>query len=73
MADFKYVIVENLGVLSESPKGWKKEVNRISWNGAEPKLDIRDWSPDHEKMGKGISLSDAEVKALRGILEGLTS
>lgn len=72
MADFKYVIVENLGVLSESPKGWKKEVNRISWNGAEPKLDIRDWSPDHEKMGKGISLSDAEVKALRGILEGLT-
>jgi hypothetical protein len=64
MADFKYEIVEELGVLSESAKGWRKELNRISWNGGEPKLDIRDWSPEHEKMGKGVTLTNDEAKAL---------
>ena len=56
MAEFKYEITRELGVLSESKSGWTRELNLISWNGAEPKYDIRDWSPDHEKMGKGISL-----------------
>ena len=56
MADFKYEIVEELGVLSENSKGWRKELNLISWNGAAPKYDIRDWSPEHEKMGKGVVL-----------------
>ena len=51
MADFKYEIVEHIGILSESAKGWTKELNRISWNGGEPKYDIRDWAPEHEKMG----------------------
>ena len=46
MADFKYEIVEHIGTLSESAKGWTKELNRISWNGGEPKYDIRDWAPD---------------------------
>ncbi|MBR3642962.1 MAG: hypothetical protein IKN57_05580, partial [Parasporobacterium sp.] len=49
MADFKYEIVKHIGVLSESGKGWTKELNVISWNGANPKYDIRDWAPDHEK------------------------
>ena len=53
MADFKYEIVEHIGTLSESAKGWTKELNRISWNGGEPKYDIRDWAPEHEKMKKG--------------------
>lgn len=53
MADFKYEIVEHIGTLSESAKGWTKELNKISWNGGEPKYDIRDWAPEHEKMGKG--------------------
>ena len=68
MADFQYEIKETMGVLSESPKGWKKELNLISWNGAEPKFDIRDWSPDHEKMGKGITLTSEEVDELYKIL-----
>ncbi len=68
MADIKYEIVEALGVLSTSPRGWTKELNKISWNGADPKYDIRDWSPDREKMGKGITLTEEELKALKGLI-----
>lgn len=69
MAEFKYEITQELGILSESKSGWTRELNLISWNGAEPKFDIRDWSPDHEKMGKGISLNVDEVDKLKKILE----
>ena len=64
MADIKFDIIEECGILSESAKGWKKELNLISWNDAIPKYDIRDWSPDHEKMGKGITLTKEEAKQL---------
>jgi len=64
MADIKYEIIETLAVLSEGNKGWKKELNLISWNGREAKFDIRDWSEDHTKMGKGVTLSPAEMKIL---------
>lgn len=69
MADFNYEIMEELGVLSESVSGWTKELNLVSWNDRPAKFDIRDWSPDHEKMGKGITLSNEDVKALKEILE----
>ena len=65
MADIKYEIVEELGVLSENARGWRKELNLVSWNGAQPKYDLRDWAPEHEKMGKGITLTAAEVKELK--------
>ena len=68
MADVKYEIKEEMGILSESTRGWTKELNLISWNGATPKLDIRDWAPNHEKMGKGITLSQEEVKKLYDLL-----
>lgn len=68
MSEIKFGIVEHLGVLSESEKGWKKEINLVSWNEREPKYDIRDWSENHEKMGKGITLSEDEAKRLRNIL-----
>ena len=68
MADFKYEIVEELGVLSENTKGWRKELNLISWNGAAPKYDIRDWSPEHEKMGKGVTLSEEEYESLKKLM-----
>ena len=68
MNEIKYEIIEQLGVLSESDKGWKKELNLISWNDREPKYDIRDWSENHEKMGKGITLSNDEAMKLRNIL-----
>ena len=68
MADFKYEIVEELGVLLENTKGWRKELNLISWNGAAPKYDIRDWSPEHEKMGKGVTLSEEEYESLKKLM-----
>ncbi|WP_443721501.1 YdbC family protein, partial [Ruminococcus callidus] len=55
MAELKYEIVENLGSLGENARGWSKEVNLISWNEKEPKYDIRDWAPDHSRMGKGVT------------------
>lgn len=68
MAEIKFEIKEELGKTSESAKGWTKEVNFISWNGAAPKYDIRDWAPNREKMGKGITLTAAEAETLYKIL-----
>ncbi|MDR0921717.1 MAG: YdbC family protein [Lactobacillales bacterium] len=65
---FKYEITEELVVLSENARGWTKELNRVSWNGGEPKYDIRAWAPNHEKMGKGITLTDEEFLTLRKAL-----
>lgn len=66
--EIKFNIVEKCGVISTSKKGWSKELNRISWNGASPKYDIREWSEDHTKMSKGITLTDAEMENLIDIL-----
>ena len=65
MADIKYEIVNHIGVLSTSPSGWTKELNVVSWNGGQEKYDIRDWSPDHTKMSKGITLNEEEIGQLR--------
>lgn len=71
MLDIKYEITKELGVLSENAKGWSKELNLVSWNDREPKYDIRDWSEGHGKMGKGVTLTADELKALRNILNTL--
>ena len=68
MADIKYDIVKELGVISESAKGWTKELNLVSWNGGAPKYDIRDWAPEHEKMGKGVTLTKDEAQELCKLL-----
>ena len=68
MSEIKFEIKENIGTLSESAKGWTKELNLVSWNGATPKYDLRDWAPEHEKMGKGITLSADEVQELFKLL-----
>lgn len=71
MAEIKFEIVDTLGVLSESAKGWKKELNLVSWNGREPKYDLREWSQDHQKMGKGVTLDENEFAQLRNILQNM--
>jgi len=71
MAEIKYEIVKELGVLSEGSKGWTKELNLISWNDREPKYDIREWAPNHEKMGKGVTLSNEEAKNLYEVLKNI--
>ena len=68
MAEIKFEIKETVGVIAESTKGWKKELNLISWNGKEAKYDLREWSPNHEKMGKGCTLTEEEAKALKALL-----
>ena len=64
MAEFTFEIEEHLLTLSKNEKGWTKEINRVSFNGAPAKFDIRSWSPDHTKMGKGITLSNEEFQVM---------
>ena len=71
MADIKFEIKGTIGVISESAKGWKKELNLISWNEKEAKYDIRDWDSEHKKMGKGLTLSVEELKKLIELLNGM--
>jgi hypothetical protein len=68
MAEIKYDIIQTIAVISESPKGWTKELNLISWNGRDPKYDLRDWAPNKEKMGKGITLTNEELLNLKATL-----
>jgi len=73
MADFTYDITEEIAVLSTSAKGWTKELNKVSYGGRPAKFDIRDWAPDRESMGKGVTLTDEEAaelyKALKAYFE----
>lgn len=71
MAEIKYEITKNIGVLSENSKGWIKELNLVSWNDRSPKYDIREWSPEHDKMGKGVTLSEDELVELKRILNNM--
>ena len=71
MSEIKYEIIKNVGVLSKSGSGWTKELNLISWNDRDAKYDLRDWSPDREKMGKGVTLSKEELTALKELLNGI--
>lgn len=73
MAKINYEITKKIGVLSTSASGWTKELNLISWNERAPKYDLRGWSPDHEKMGKGVTLSEEELLALKDLLNKIES
>jgi hypothetical protein len=73
VAEIKFEIVKRIGVLSTSSKGWTKELNLVSWNDREPKFDIREWSPDGMTMGKGVTLTEEELDALRKLLEQMES
>ncbi|HEY8892902.1 MAG TPA: PC4/YdbC family ssDNA-binding protein [Clostridium sp.] len=70
MSEIKFDIIKNIGVLSEA-KGWKREINIISWNDRKPKIDIRDWDEDHIKMRKGITISKVELDKLKEILKDI--
>jgi len=68
MAEIDFDIVKHFGVVSEGKGGWKKELNLVSWNGRTPKLDVRDWASGHEKMGKGVTLTQEEAAQLAELL-----
>ncbi|UUV98256.1 YdbC family protein [Vagococcus luciliae] len=69
--EFSYEILEEIAVLSENNKGWTKELNLISWNNRPAKFDLRDWAPNHEKMGKGITLTNEEFAVLKETLNNM--
>ncbi|MBM7602879.1 hypothetical protein JOC75_000849 [Metabacillus crassostreae] len=71
MANIKFEIIENIATISEGQKGWKRELNLISWNDREPKYDLRDWDENHVKMGKGLTLSKEEIVQLKEILNAM--
>ena len=68
MAEIKFEIVEELGVIGEGSKGWQKELNLVRWNDREAKYDVRDWDSQHQKMGKGVTFTRKELAKLRDIL-----
>lgn len=66
-----FEILEHIGKLSAAKSGWNKELNLVSWNGRDPKFDIRDWSPDYTKMGKGVTFTNDEIDELRIVLNAM--
>ena len=71
MAELKYESTEKIGSIGENARGWARELNMVSWNDREPKYDLRDWSPDHSRMGKGLTMTADELAALRDLLNSL--
>lgn len=66
--DFRFEIKSHIGVLSENNTGWTKELNVVSWNGRKGKYDIRDWSPKHRKMSRGITMTEEEFDELAKLI-----
>lgn len=69
--EFSFQITEKTGTLSTSKSGWTLELNKVSWGGRPAKFDLRSWDPEHKKMGKGVTLTDDEIKKLKNILNEL--
>lgn len=69
--DFTFEITKNIGVVSEGKGGWKMELNLVSWGDRPAKYDVRSWSPDHQKMGKGLTLTKEELTSLGKLIASL--
>lgn len=70
-SDFSFEIKEKLGVISNGSKGWNLELNLVSWSEKPAKYDIRQWSPEHDKMGKGVTFTKEELESLRNLLNSI--
>ena len=71
MEELSYEITEKIGQISQSTKGWVRELNLVKWNEREAKYDLRDWDSEHQKMGKGITLTNDEIKRLKELLNDI--
>lgn len=69
--DFSFSIEKNVGTVAEGKGGWNLELNLVSWGGRPAKYDLRSWSPDHQKMGKGLTFSADELKGLKDLLNNV--
>ena len=65
---YNFEIIKHIGIIDSYPSGWAKEINLVSWNGNDAKYDIREWSPEHDKMSRGLTLTKEEVIKLMDIL-----
>ena len=72
-SDISYEIKAMVGTIGTKKNGWRKELNIVSWNGAPPKFDIRDWSPDHMHMSKGVTLYMDEIRQLVRIFNNFST
>lgn len=68
--EITFEVKMHYGVIQSYETGWRKELNLIAWNGGEPKYDIRDWSSDHERMSRGITLTEDEMRKIIELLQG---
>ena len=66
--EISFKLMDKVGLLAVTPSGWNKELNIVSWNGGAAKYDIRDWSPEHDRMSKGLTLREEELQGLHRIL-----
>lgn len=69
--DFSFEITKQIGEISKSKSGWAFELNMVSWGGREPKFDLRSWAPDHQKMGKGVTLTQEDLVSLKALLNAM--
>jgi hypothetical protein len=69
--DFSFEITQQCGEIAKGKGGWAMELNMVSWSGREAKYDIRSWSPDHQKMGKGLTFSKEELSSLKTLLNSM--
>lgn len=69
--DFSFEIIKSIGEISTSKSGWTVELNLVSWGGRDPKYDVRSWSSDHQKMGKGVTLTKDELISLKKLLDSV--
>ena len=69
MSEITFEIVRHIGVLFEKHNGWKKEVNLVSWNGGDPKIDIREWDESYTKMSRGLTFTQDEAMKLVDLLQ----
>lgn len=66
--EITYEIVREIGIITEKQSGWQKELNLVSWNGADAKYDLREWAPGHDKMSRGVTLTKDEATILAELL-----
>lgn len=67
--DVTFEIVEHIGVLGNFDTGWTKELNLVAWNGGVPRYDIREWSPDHRRMSRGITFEEKEMRLILSLFK----
>ena len=67
--DITFVITEHIGDISLASSGWKRELNMVSWNGNDPRFDLRSWSPDHSKCSRGQTFCSEEMQIIAKLLK----